>query len=389
MNSRPRASGIRADKYPARVSPFTPRSLTPLTPVPAWLQPLLSSSSPVVATRSVNSEQRCACSGNCRTRHLKGACAREVVKNGKFCRLCECVVAGCACPQLRSDFFCSHHRRVVEGVPFGVKLAVAAAPVAEYMMPCDVDDFPSRSGTVQNDLAMLIFLTAAIQEPYLVGALVEAWQKLPPQYNKGSELRVAILKAVTAASEAHHSVQLAQLPRQGVGRFFGLIAIASNLGLITRTKKKKAAAPMSKAAGAPAQRAFLLGSGKIEYAELDPSRCKCATFLAACRAEELALATPPEAGGASTARGGTMGDLIDYGVRRVTDALQRIGCKSGALPFSDPDADGYCIDWLRRKLVAARVQQQGLHTCDWGAVDKATLSSMCADARSNLASIYS
>ena len=144
---------------------------------------------------------------------------------------------------------------------------------------------------------------------------------------------------------------------------------------------------MSKAAGAPAQRTFLLGSGKIEYAELDPSRCKCATFLAACRAEELALATPPEAGGASTARGGTMGDLIDYGVRRVTDALQRIGCKSGALPFSDPDADGYCIDWLRRKLVAARVQQQGLHTCDWGAVDKATLSSMCADARSNLASI--
>ena len=105
MNSRPRASGIRADKYPARVSPFTPRSLTPLTPVPAWLQPLLSSSSPAVATRSVNSEQRCACSGNCRTRHLKGACAREVVKNGKFCRLCECVVAGCACPQLRSDFF--------------------------------------------------------------------------------------------------------------------------------------------------------------------------------------------------------------------------------------------------------------------------------------------
>lgn len=54
-----------------------------------------------------------------------------------------------------------------------------------------------------------------------------------------------------------------------------------------------------------------------------------------------------------------MGDLIDYGVRRVTDALQRIGCKSGALPFSDPDADGYCVDWLRRKLVAARVQQQG------------------------------
>ena len=203
MNSRPRASGIRADTYPARVSPFTPRALTPLTPVPAWLQPLLSSSSPAVATRSVNSEQRCACSGNCRTRHLKGACAREVVKNGKFCRLCECVVAGCACPQLRSDFFfCSHHRRVVEGVPFGVKLAVAAAPVAEYMMPCDVDDFLSRSGTVQNDLAMLIFLTAAIQEPYLVGALVEAWQKLPPQYNKGSELRVAILKAVTAASEA-------------------------------------------------------------------------------------------------------------------------------------------------------------------------------------------
>ena len=43
-------------------------------------------------------------------------------------------------------------------------------------------------------------------------------------------------------------------------------------------------------------------------------------------------------------------------------ALQRIGTKSGALPFSVEDASGYCIDFLTRKLVAARLLQQNVAT---------------------------
>ena len=68
--------------------------------------------------------------------------------------------------------------------------------------------------------------------------------------------------------------------------------------------------------------------------------------------------------------------------------MQRIGAKSGALPFSARDASGYCIDFLRRKLVAARVLQQNLHVeGDWGTVNKASLQSMSADAKENLEEI--
>ena len=67
--------------------------------------------------------------------------------------------------------------------------------------------------------------------------------------------------------------------------------------------------------------------------------------------------------------------------------MQRICAKSGALPFSAKDASGYCIDFLRRKLVAARLLQQNLHECDWSTVDKASLQGMSADAKENLEEI--
>ena len=105
----------------------------------------------------------------------------------------------------------------------------------------------------------------------------------------------------------------------------------------------------------------------------------------ATRAEANFLATPSDAGASSTL--GTLDDLVDYGIRRARAALQRIGSKSGALPFCVEDASGYCIDFLRRKLVAARLLQQNLHERDWSHVDKATLQSMSADAKKNLEKI--
>ena len=107
-------------------------------------------------------------------------------------------------------------------------------------------------------------------------------------------------------------------------------------------------------------------------------------FLEATRAEEHCLATPSDAGASTPC---ALDDLVDYGTRRAEAALQRIGAKSGALPFSTKDASGYCIDFLRRKLVAARLLQQNLHECDWSTVDKASLQGMSADAKANLEEI--
>ena len=67
--------------------------------------------------------------------------------------------------------------------------------------------------------------------------------------------------------------------------------------------------------------------------------------------------------------------------------MQRIGVKSGALPFCVEGASGHCIDFLRRKLVAAQCLDAGCHECDWATVDKASLQSMSADAKKNPESV--
>ena len=358
--------------------------------VHAWLQTDLSPP----ATKS--SETPCSCKGHCRSykHRSEGKCdCTELVIGTAYCNTCKCIVAGCGRPRHKSDF-CYGHRRAVEEAPFRVQLAVAAVPLASLLMPCDVVDFLSQSALLQDDLAMLI-LTAAIKEPLPVGALVEAWKQLPAHYS-GSDLRSAVLRAVAAADGAPHGAQLDQLHRQGVGRFFGLLTTASNLGIIGKKELKpvprRRATAAAKAEGAchptktkgAAQQEYRLGKDLTVYEVLDPSASKCDEFLEATRAEEHCLATPSDAGASTPC---ALDDLVDYGTRRAEAALQRIGAKSGALPFSAKGACGYCIDFLRRKLVVARLLQQNLHECDWSTVDKASLQSMSADAKENLEEI--
>ena len=269
-----------------------------------------------------------------------------------------------------------------------MQLAVAAVPVASLPMPCDVMDFLSHSALLQDDLAMLI-LTAAIKEPLPVGALVEAWKALPAHYS-GSHLRSAILTAVAVADGGPHGAQLESLYRKGA--HFGLITIASLLGIIKKKEVKRdpgrrirlAAAA---AGSARAEREYRLGRTLNVYVVLDDEASKCDQFLEATRAEERCLATPIDDAGASTPS--ALEDLIDYGTRRIEAALRRIGTKSGALPFSATDASGHCIDFLRMKLVAGRLLQQNLHVecTDWSTVSKESLQSMSGDAEENLKEI--
>ncbi|CAK0823373.1 unnamed protein product [Prorocentrum cordatum] len=359
----------------------TPTAQTPTEIARAWFEPDLS------PPKKFASEVKCRCKGHCRVySHRKsGECnCTELVVGAGYCATCVCVVAGCGRPRLKSDY-CSHHKRVLDAAPLRVQLAVAAVPVTPLMMPCDVEDFVATSVILQDDVAMLI-LVAAIKEPLAVGALVEAWEQLPAQYS-GSDLRSAILRALAVADGAPHAAQLTQLHRQGVQRFFGLITTASNLGVIQRAKKTDDVRPE--------QQAYRLGSMKTLYVVRAPSESLCDKLLEATREEERSLAAPPAAGaskpsaldaGASTPC--VLDDLVDYGSRRAKAALRRIGTKSGALPFHAEDASGYCIDWLTRKMVAARLIRQNLHQSDdWSRVDKASLQSMSADSKENLESV--
>ena len=208
-----------------------------------------------------------------------------------------------------------------------MQLAVATVPVATLLMPCDVVDFLSNSVLLHDDLAMLI-LTAAIKEPLAVAALVEAWKQLPAQYS-GSDLRSALLKSLAAADGAPHGVQLAQLHRRGVSRFFGLITTATNLGIIGPSKAEppRRAAAAAKAAGAAQRQTYRLGASLTAYQVLDPSASKCEKFLEATRAEEHYLAAPSDAGASTPC----VEDLVDYGIVRIGGGVAADRCQERRL----------------------------------------------------------
>ena len=102
-----------------------------------------------------------------------------------------------------------------------------------------------------------------------------------------------------------------------MGRFFGLLTTASNLGIIGKKKltpvPRRQATAAAKAAGA-ARQEYRLGNGLTEYEVLDPSESKCDKFLEATRAEEPGLATPSDAGASTPC---ALHDLVDYGTRRA------------------------------------------------------------------------
>ena len=127
-------------------------------------------------------------------------------------------------------------------------------------------------------------------------------------------MRSAVLAALAAADGAPHGVQLAQLHRRGVSRFFGLITTAANLGIIGPSKPEppRRAAAAAKAAGAAQRQTYRLGANLTVYQVLDPSASKCEKFLEATRAEEHCLAAPSDADASMPC---ALNDLVDYGTR--------------------------------------------------------------------------
>ena len=337
------------------------------------------------------SEGKCACRGHCRAgkHRAEGKCdCTELVIGTVYCNMCKCNVTGCDRPRNHSDF-CFHHKTVFEEAPFCNQLAVIAAPAAPLLMPCDIVDFIPTSAIIQDDLAMLI-LTAAIRETLAVGALVEAWKELPEIYS-GSDLRSAVLRALAASDGVPQGgQQLAQLHRGKMGLFFGLVAVASNLGIIMPKPRRIASPHLRQAAAKPAgaaQQTFCLGVNLTVYEVLDPSASKCDKFLDATRAEDFFLATSYGSGASTPGLDAWLCDLVWHGTQRVRDALMRIGARSGVLPFSVEDTSSDCMDFLIMKLVAARALQQNLHECDWRFVDKGSLLSMGCNAKKILKKI--
>ena len=312
--------------------------------VEAWLTPYR----PPVATTP---GKMCACSGNCcvHKHRAEGKCTcEELVDGSPLCITCKCVVSGCRSPKLKSKF-CCRHLRVFKEAPFITQLAAAAVPIVTEMVPSDVVDFLTLSAELRSDFAMLI-LAAAVKEPLPIHALVEGWRQLDPQYSS-EDLRSVALRAVVAAHGAPHRAQLEQLHRQGVGRNLGLARIAQNLGVIKKIDPVSTSIPGRSLDARPREASesntYSLGTDLLKYVAVGADEYggndRCAAFLEAARAEQGRL---------QERHLGSNEDAVDY-AEELRGALQRVASKSGAIPTKG--GDGYCMDFLTRKMLLARM----------------------------------
>jgi hypothetical protein len=128
------------------------------------------------------------------------------------------------------------------------QLAASAAHLAPSLVPVDlvyfIDDFPK----IQDNLALSIVI-AVVKEPTAIRAMLDfdGGRILNTAQLTGSALHDALVAAIqqfrastpaegclATPSQARHRVELEQVNRQGVARFFGLASTAMSLGVITK-----------------------------------------------------------------------------------------------------------------------------------------------------------
>ena len=208
---------------------------------PASVSKILGKATPPPTLCFDAGKVKCECRGDCRVwkhRHEGKCSSSRLVIGTKYCTQCLCRAAGCWKPRYRTDF-CHRHRRLIEGSPGAVRLALVNADFASDLMPCDIIDWLAKEQLVfrHRDLAASILLSM-LKEPTATGEFIKQWRSFPPNYS-GAHLHAG-LKAVVAScastygEDVPHVVELQQLSRRGVSRFLGTITVAKAFGVICR-----------------------------------------------------------------------------------------------------------------------------------------------------------
>ena len=310
---------------------------------PASVRKILGDANPPPSPCFDAGRQTCACSGNCQSfKHRtesKCDCA-TLVQGSKYCIECVCRVAGCTKPKQKSEF-CHRHRRLIDGTPLAVRLAVRNADLAGDLVPCDVVDFLKKEAIVlrRRDLAASI-LIAMLKEPRATDEFLKQWRTFPPDYS-GGQLHAG-LKAVievcasTPDQNAPHAVELQQLSRRGVARFLGTIAVACAFGVVCRADEGEAAG-------------FCLGMTRIRYKWAAVEPVAATKFLEIVRdfsiRDEASLFPPCFDAGAQR----TVSDLVAFS-ESFGAALQAVGRDIPSLKLGG----SYVRDSIVRKHVVAR-----------------------------------
>jgi len=173
--------------------------------------------------------EQCKCTGHCNSnRHRVECCCtcRDLVAGSRYCQDCVCVVPGCVRPMNKLGM-CYAHRVALDALPPPAKLAVAAAGIAQDILPVDVSDclqLVSDMPGLLDDFPVAIAI-AAVKEPTATEAIATRWKALPTAYGVDEFYSIfdAAIHAVAARAPTPgaeevipHSRELEQLNRQGV-----------------------------------------------------------------------------------------------------------------------------------------------------------------------------
>ena len=322
-------------------------------------------------------EGQCQCSGHCRQyRHRKmGQCdCKTLVVGSDYCIDCVCRLPTCGKPRNGGDF-CFRHNRCFTTVPPSVRLAMRMADLSHLLVPVDVVDFLARMTEVRRDVPFSIVL-AMVKEPFATGRLCEAWKGLPENYGGDAlaEVMIQVLRDCSVEDDrVPNQVELEQLNRQGVGRFFGLIATCQALGIICKEDPPCASTP-----GTEIEEVLCLGLCKGTYRIAGDAAVHVSNFLA--KARQLLRELPLPCRKEEAPKLGVK-EILEYSqtIRRLLQRLghcTRLGTRGGS---------GYCTDWLVRKLVMSFLCIDcEVSVEDWNSFGRSALRDMSADSHEHL-----
>ena len=183
----------------------------------------------------------CQCSGHCnQPRHSRHKCQRkDLVVGATRCPACTCVVAGCLCPRIKSDF-CFYHAKHLLPEPVVLQCIRATGDWWPDLIPCDILAFIEQWPLIRVH-PLLALISALLKEP----TAMAAWQETDifsfdaATLGSGSCPKLDWYCVLTslkvmlyAVDQCPNAVEVEQLGRNGAARISGPRATLVQLGII-------------------------------------------------------------------------------------------------------------------------------------------------------------
>ena len=307
--------------------------------------------------------QQCACAGHCNApKHRKQRGCSEQVRMGgpKYCKSCACVLTLCERPKLKSDF-CYKHVCIWSTLPWPLQAARAARGILPDLLPGDFTTFVNVYPSLGRHLGALV-IAIGLKEPTAVVAFAQGWlreQEKDPSLASswGNDSACVAFRCMAEAMKqvdgTPHKTELAQLVRQGAGRWLGVMAFGRAMGMLAPVEDDER----------PELQVLTLGTSKTRMYLADTCPEQVVRFWEACGAAHAGFQS-------------TYVEPMDIGTRcrRIIAALQEVD-HAAKLEWS-----WYVVAHACRKVVMAAIAHDAAASdAKWGDVSMAMLQHMMPD----------